>query len=165
MDLAVRRPARPVLLPRIGGRGSGLSGGFLRLGGHRSSQSGALVGRDLSLLVVLLFWAGRRDWRTGAILAGMLAGFGPWFLYSQRTMFFFYTITFEPFMILSLTFVLALALGGVGASVARRRIGLIGVTAFLAVVVLVSAFFWPVWTGHTIPYEAWRLRLWMPSWG
>ncbi|MDN5824642.1 MAG: dolichyl-phosphate-mannose--protein mannosyltransferase [Arthrobacter sp.] len=119
----------------------------------------------LSLLVVLLFWAGRRDWRTGAILAGMLAGLGPWFLYSQRTMFFFYTITFEPFMILSLTFVLALALGGVGASVARRRIGLIGVTTFLALVVLVSAFFWPVWTGQTIPYEAWRLRLWMPSWG
>ncbi|MDN6201614.1 MAG: hypothetical protein L0I99_05375 [Micrococcaceae bacterium] len=80
-------------------------------------------------------------------------------------MFFFYTITFEPFMILSLTFVLALALGGVGASVARRRIGLIGVTTFLALVVLVSAFFWPVWTGQTIPYEAWRLRLWMPSWG
>lgn len=119
----------------------------------------------LALLVVLLWWAGRRDWRAGAILAGMLAGFGPWFMYSQRTMFFFYTITFEPFMVLALTFVLALAVGGVGATVARRRAGLIGVTAFLALVVLVSAFFWPVWTGQTIPYEAWRLRLWMPSWG
>ncbi|MET1036144.1 MAG: glycosyltransferase family 39 protein [Arthrobacter sp.] len=119
----------------------------------------------LSLLVLLLAWAGRRDWRSGAILAGVLAGFGPWFAYPDRTMFFFYTITFQPFLILALTYVLALAAGGPGATAERRRSGLVAVCLFLAIAVAVSAFFWPVWTAETIPYEQWRLRLWMPSWG
>ncbi|MFH5824440.1 phospholipid carrier-dependent glycosyltransferase [Georgenia sp. AZ-5] len=37
-----------------------------------------------------------------------------------------------------------------------------GIVVGLAVVAAV--FFWPVWTGQTIPYEAWRLRMWLPSW-
>jgi hypothetical protein len=30
--------------------------------------------------------------------------------------------------------------------------------------VLVSAFFWPIWSGQTVPYEFWRLHMWLPSW-
>lgn len=119
----------------------------------------------LSLLVLLLHWAGGRDWRAGAILAGMLAGFGPWFGYPDRTMFFFYTIAFQPFMVLSLTYVLALAAGRPGAPPERRRAGMLAVGGFLALALVVSAFFWPVWTGETIPYDQWTLRRWMPSWG
>lgn len=119
----------------------------------------------LSLAVVLLFWAGGRDWRAGAVLSGVLAGFGPWFGYPDRTMFFFYTIVFQPFMVLSLTYVLALVAGRPGSPPDRRRAGFVAVAAFLVLVILVSAFFWPVWTGETIPLEQWTLRRWMPSWG
>ncbi|MEE1619957.1 dolichyl-phosphate-mannose--protein mannosyltransferase [Zafaria sp. J156] len=119
---------------------------------------------SLSACVVLLFWAGRRDWRAGAILSGLLAGFVPWFLYPERTMFFFYTISFHPFMVLALTYALGLVLGRRDAPPERRRAGVVAVAVFLFTVVALSAFFWPVWTGETIPYEQWRLRIWMPSW-
>jgi dolichyl-phosphate-mannose-protein mannosyltransferase len=36
--------------------------------------------------------------------------------------------------------------------------------AVLAVIAVVSAFFWPVWTGRPIPFWLWRLHVWLPSW-
>ncbi|MHB1063967.1 MAG: dolichyl-phosphate-mannose--protein mannosyltransferase, partial [Georgenia sp.] len=44
----------------------------------------------------------------------------------------------------------------------RRARVLYAVVVTLAVVV--SAFFWPVWTGMTVPYDFWRLHMWLPSW-
>ena len=118
----------------------------------------------LSLLVLLFCWIGRRDWRAGAILAGVTAGYLPWFAYPERTTFFFYSVSFEPFLILALTYVLGLALGRPGDPVARRRAGKAAVAVFILAAVLASAFFLPVWTAETIPYSDWRLRMWMPSW-
>ena len=34
----------------------------------------------------------------------------------------------------------------------------------LAVVLLVSAFFYPVWTGMSVPYDFWLLHNWLPGW-
>src|SRR5699024_3151812 len=61
----------------------------------------------VALIVVVLLWLGRRDWRCGAILAGYVAGWLVWLLFPDRTMFFFYTIGFHPFVILALTAVAA----------------------------------------------------------
>ncbi|WP_257998461.1 dolichyl-phosphate-mannose--protein mannosyltransferase [Zhihengliuella halotolerans] len=153
----------------------------------------------LALLVVVFYWAGARDWRAGAILAGIAAGFVPWWFYPERTMFFFYTISFHPFMMLALAYVLGLALGPARAAgppllpgtptgpplgrlpavaeasphddaataeaAERRRAGIAVVGVFMALAIALSAFFWPVWTGQTISYEAWHLRVWLPSWG
>ncbi|WP_442864156.1 dolichyl-phosphate-mannose--protein mannosyltransferase [Arthrobacter sp. ATA002] len=118
----------------------------------------------LSLLVLLFAWIGRRDWRAGAVLAGVAAGYLPWFAYPERTTFFFYAVSFEPFLILALTWVLGLVLGRRTDSLPRRRAGAAAVAVFLLAAVLVSAFFLPVWTAETIPYSDWRLRMWMPSW-
>jgi dolichyl-phosphate-mannose-protein mannosyltransferase len=118
----------------------------------------------LSLLVLLFCWIGRRDWRAGAVLAGIAAGYLPWFAYPERTTFFFYAVSFEPFLILSLTWVLGLVLGRKTDPLPRRRAGAAAVALFLLATVLVSAFFLPVWTAETIPYSDWRLRMWMPSW-
>jgi dolichyl-phosphate-mannose-protein mannosyltransferase len=117
-----------------------------------------------ALLVLLFFWLGRRDWRAGAILAGIAAGYLPWFMYPERTTFFFYAITFEPFLILALTYGLGLVLGSREAPPWRRKQGILLVGIFLAAAVLVSAYFAPVWLGETISYDEWRLRMWMPSW-
>nr|WP_231366197.1 glycosyltransferase family 39 protein [Zhihengliuella flava] len=134
----------------------------------------------LALFVVLFFWAGARDWRAGAILAGVAAGFVPWWFYPERTMFFFYTIAFHPFMMLALTFVLGWILGprpparardddvpqpGTAAVSERRRAGAAVVGVFMALAIAVSAFFWPIWTGQIISYDAWNLRVWLPTWG
>jgi dolichyl-phosphate-mannose--protein O-mannosyl transferase len=118
----------------------------------------------ISLVVLLFWWAGRRDWRAGAVLAGVGAGYLPWFLYPERTMFFFYAVSFEPFLILALVYCLGLVVGGESDPLWRRRSGLYLVALFVAAAVLLSAFFYPLWTAETIPYQEWRYRMWMPSW-
>ena len=114
--------------------------------------------------VLLFWWAGRRDWRAGAILAAVGAGYLPWFLYPERTMFFFYAVSFEPFLVLALTYCLGLVLGRRTDPLWRRRSGLFLVALFVVAAVLLSAFFYPVWTAEVISYQDWRLRMWMPSW-
>src|SRR6185312_15134175 len=99
-----------------------------------------------------------------AILAAVAAGFLPWFAYPDRTMFFFYTLPFAPFMVLALTYVLGRFLPTDKQVPWHRRRVLWGVGIFLALVVAVSAFFLPVWTGDMITYENWRIHIWMPSW-
>ena len=46
----------------------------------------------------------------------------------------------------------------------RRRNGAIAVGVFLLVVVVVAWWFYPIWTGEVIPDQAWRLRMWLPTW-
>ncbi len=121
-------------------------------------------GAAISLVVLLFWWAGRRDWRAGAILAGVGAGYLPWFLYPERTMFFFYAVSFEPFLVLALVYCLGLVLGRDTDPLWRRRSGVYLVALFVAGAVLLSAFFYPVWTAETLPYQEWRYRMWMPSW-
>ena len=118
----------------------------------------------ISLVVLLFWWAGRRDWRAGAILAGVGAGYLPWFLYPERTMFYFYAVSFEPFLVLALAYCLGLVLGRAGDPPWRRRAGLYLVALFVAAAVLLSSFFYPIWAAEVIPYDAWRVRMWMPSW-
>ena len=118
----------------------------------------------ISLVVLLFWWAGRRDWRAGAVLAAVGSGYLPWFLYPERTMFFFYAVSFEPFLILALVYCLGLVLGRSTDPLWRRRSGLYGLVLFLVGAVLLSAFFYPVWTAEVIPYQDWRVRMWMPSW-
>ncbi len=137
----------------------------------------------LALLVVLFSWAGRRDWRAGAVLAGVAAGFVPWWFFPDRTMFFFYTIAFHPFLMLAVSYVIGLVLNPAASrssapgrtapgvvlprpgELEQRRVGVAVVGVYLAVVLAVSAFFLPVWTGQPMGPDGWHLRLWLPSWG
>ncbi|MHA7242859.1 dolichyl-phosphate-mannose--protein mannosyltransferase [Paeniglutamicibacter antarcticus] len=119
----------------------------------------------LSLLLVLFYWIGARDWRAGAILSALAAGFLPWFAYPDRTMFFFYTLPFAPFMVLALCYVMGRFLPRDRHTPWHRRQAVWIIGIFLALVVLVSAYFLPVWTGEMITYDSWRNHIWMPSWG
>jgi dolichyl-phosphate-mannose--protein O-mannosyl transferase len=105
-----------------------------------------------------------RDWRYAVILTGIAATYLPWLMYPERTIFQFYTIAILPFLILALTFALQ-AIAGSGSSDARRRlVGQRVVWIYLAVVVLVSAIWYPVVTGMTVPYDFWRLHNWFATW-
>ncbi|WP_308113766.1 phospholipid carrier-dependent glycosyltransferase [Arthrobacter sp. ISL-30] len=121
-------------------------------------------GATAALAVLLFWWVGRRDWRAGAILSGIAAGYLPWFLFPDRTMFYFYAIAFEPFLILALVYGLGLVLGKRTDPPWRRRSGLYVVAVFTMAVILASAFFYPIWTAEVISYQDWRIRMWMPSW-
>ena len=68
-------------------------------------------GSILALLFCLGWWLLHRDWRAGAVLLGVLAGWGPWFPLVTRTKFYYYALEFEPFLILSIVLCLGLILG------------------------------------------------------
>lgn len=105
-----------------------------------------------------------REWKVGLILMGMVAGYLPWLLYTQRTVFQFYGIVFEPYMILGLVFVMGLLLGRRTDPSWRRLSGIRVVGFFLALVIVVSAFFYPVWTGMQVPTWFAQIHYWLPGW-
>jgi len=111
-----------------------------------------------------------REWRVGLILTGLAAGYLPWMMYLGRTVFQFYTIAFEPYLLLGLTFVIGLLLGkvpvsGLRSPEERSRVGGTRVVViFLVAAALVSAFFYPLWTGMQTPFVFWQLHMWLPSW-
>jgi dolichyl-phosphate-mannose-protein mannosyltransferase len=107
--------------------------------------------------------AARREWQVGLVLMGIAVGYLPWLLYVGRTVFQFYSIAFEPYLILCLAMALGLVLGDRRDPRPRRTRGIVVVAAVLAVCVLVSAFFYPLWTGQLIPTWFWQLHAWIPS--
>ncbi|WP_082598005.1 MULTISPECIES: dolichyl-phosphate-mannose--protein mannosyltransferase [unclassified Kitasatospora] len=118
----------------------------------------------VALLYCLYRWVLRRDWRAGAILCGLAAGYLPWFMYQQRTIFLFYAVIFVPFLVLAVTMMLGALIGPVTASRDRRMIG--GTAAGLLVLLVMWNFlyFLPIYTGQTIPMDDWRARMWFNSW-
>nr|WP_243696494.1 phospholipid carrier-dependent glycosyltransferase [Labedella gwakjiensis] len=106
----------------------------------------------------------RPDWRIGLILTGVAAGYGPWLLYPDRTVFQFYTIAFEPYLLLALTVVIGMILRPSAGDPRRRTSGLIAVGMFLAVAALLSAFWYPMWTATWVPDWFIRLHYWLPTW-
>ncbi|MET9256660.1 phospholipid carrier-dependent glycosyltransferase [Streptomyces sp. NPDC003717] len=117
-----------------------------------------------AVLYVLWRWAFRRDWRAGAIACGIAAGWAPWFLYQERTIFLFYAIVFLPFLCLAVAMLLG-ALIGPPRSTDTRRIA--GATAAGVLVLLITwnfIYFWPLYTGTPIPIDSWRSRMWLDTW-
>ena len=117
-----------------------------------------------ALAGLLFHWLLRRDWRCGAILAGIAAGWLPWFLYRERTIFTFYAVAFAPYIVLGCVFVLGLFLAKPDAVPRRVMIGKGIVGAFTIITVALFIFFWPIWTAQVIPYTHWQWRMWFPSW-
>ena len=118
----------------------------------------------LALPVLVYLWAGRRDWRAGALLAGVVAGYLPWFFFQERTIYSFYAVVFLPFLVLAITMCLGLVLGGRDATPQRRQWGAAAAGAYLLLVVANFAWLLPVLSAETIPYADWARRMWWRSW-
>ncbi len=117
-------------------------------------------GGCLALLVCLWMWAARRDWRAGAILAGVVATWLPWFFFPERTTFSFYAVAIAPFLVLAVAYALGLVLGPAGAAPGRRTVGAAVAGAYVLAVVVVAAWFYPIHVDAVIPYEDWLRRMW-----
>ncbi|WUN28532.1 phospholipid carrier-dependent glycosyltransferase [Streptomyces sp. NBC_00316] len=116
-------------------------------------------------LVYLLYrWAMRRDWRAGAALCAVAAGWLPWFHYQDRTIFSFYAVTFAPYLCLAVAMMLGAILGPPGATERRRIWGAVGAGTLVLLIVWNFIYFWPIYTGQTIPMDAWRDRMWLDTW-
>ncbi|MFH8815889.1 dolichyl-phosphate-mannose--protein mannosyltransferase [Streptomyces sp. NPDC017862] len=126
----------------------------------------------VALLYVLWRWFFRRDWRAGAIACGVAAGWVPWFFYQERTIFLFYAVVFVPFLCLAVTMLVGALLGpatrpspaGDPAGERRRTLGAIAAGVLVLLIVWNFVYFWPLYTGTSIPENAWRDRMWLDSW-
>lgn len=117
-----------------------------------------------AVFVLLFAWVLRRDWRAGAILAGLVAGYLPWFFFQARTIYTFYAVAFVPWVVLGVTFLLGVVIGPASASPQRRRRGLLWAGGYLVLTAALFAFWYPIWTAEVIPYDQWNWRMWFPSW-
>jgi dolichyl-phosphate-mannose-protein mannosyltransferase len=117
-------------------------------------------GSMLALVFCLGWWALHRDWRAGAVLLGVLAGWGPWFPLVTRTKFYYYALEFEPFLILSIVLCLGLILGPAAASVRRRSIGAGIVGAYILCALIMFWYFYSILAGGVIPYQQWLDHMW-----
>ncbi|WP_234018836.1 MULTISPECIES: phospholipid carrier-dependent glycosyltransferase [unclassified Streptomyces] len=117
-----------------------------------------------ALLYVLWRWFFKRDWRAGAILCAVAAGYLPWFNYQERTIFFFYAVVFAPFLCLALAMLLGGIIGKPGSSERRRVIGTASAGVLVLLIVWNFVYFWPIYTGTAIPIDSWRSRMWLDTW-
>ena len=109
------------------------------------------------------YWISRREWQSGLLLLSLAAGYLPWFNWQKRTIFNFYTIAFEPFIVLIVVFALSKLLepDSYGVVTKFRRYLSYG---YLVVVVLNFLYFLPLFLGSLITYHHWSSLMWFPSW-
>ncbi|MFI8534096.1 dolichyl-phosphate-mannose--protein mannosyltransferase [Streptomyces aquilus] len=117
-----------------------------------------------AVLYVLWRWFFRRDWRAGAIACGIAAGYLPWFMYQERTIFFFYAVVFLPFLCLAVAMMLGALVGPPGSSDTRRVAGATGAGVLVLLIAWNFIYFWPLYTGTAIPIDDWRSRMWLDTW-
>jgi dolichyl-phosphate-mannose--protein O-mannosyl transferase len=120
---------------------------------------------SIAIAVVVGYWIKslinhRIDNAANLVVLGLAAGYLPWFAMQQRTVFTFYAIIIEPFLILAIVYCAKLLLAsGLKPVVSQSIVG-----GILALIILCFLFFIPLFTGQVITYEDWNLRMWFDSW-
>jgi len=69
-----------------------------------------------------------------------------------------------PFLLLALVYALRAVTGPQHADADRRLAGQRVVLVFVGVIVLLAAFWLPLWSAMQVPYEFYRLHNWMTGW-
>jgi dolichyl-phosphate-mannose-protein mannosyltransferase len=115
-------------------------------------------------LFCLGWWITRRDWRAGAAVLGVLAGWATWLPFPDRTKYFYYALEFEPFMIICIVLCLGLIIGQRAARPRRRAAGRTLAGAYLLAVAVLFWYFYPIQAGEVIPYSQWLSRMWYSGW-
>ncbi|MEW2300885.1 phospholipid carrier-dependent glycosyltransferase [Streptomyces sp. NPDC006655] len=118
----------------------------------------------LALGYLLFRWALRRDWRAGAILCAVASGYLPWFLYQDRTVFSFYAVVFVPYLCLAVAMMIGALAGPPDATRHRRIRGAMTAGALVVLIAWNFVYFFPIYTGRTIPYTGWQSRMWLDTW-
>ena len=119
----------------------------------------------IALVVLIGLWVWQFynrnvDKKLTFILLGIIAGYLPWFFFQKRTVFSFYAIVFEPFLILALVYCAKLFIDR-SKNPANAQVIILG---FVAVVFLNFIYFLPLYLGEVITYAQWHMRMWFTSW-
>ena len=121
-------------------------------------------GGVLALVYALYGWLGRRDWRFGLAVVGVLASWLPWIPNDDRPIFSYYAIAILPFTVLAVVLCLGTMIGDARASERRRMWGTALGGAFVVLVIVNFAWFWPIYTGELITTPQWLDRIWFKRW-
>jgi dolichyl-phosphate-mannose--protein O-mannosyl transferase len=119
---------------------------------------------SLALLVSLVLWLGGRDWRFGVAVVGAATTWLPWLAYADRPIFFFYAIGMLPFVVIALTLVIGRMVGTVSSPARPRSVGVVVAGAYVVLVLLAFAWFWPIWTNGLLTHSEWLGRIWFSRW-
>lgn len=119
----------------------------------------------LALIVVLGFWLrsilrSQFDSSAAFILHGIAASYLPWFAFQKRTVFSFYAIVIEPFIVLALVYCAKKILGERPFKQNRKLI----VAFFIMAIAANFIYFWPLFTATIISYSHWSNLMWFSSW-
>lgn len=115
-----------------------------------------------ALIYIIYRYSRHRERVLGLVLLGTASLYLPWIVLSERTVFQFYAVSFQPWLILGLVLVIQ----QVRRKILARSKSLANLTtlAFVFLVFGAFVFFLPVNTGIFLPFELWQLRMWFPSW-
>ena len=120
------------------------------------------ISSTAALIYIIYRYARHRERVLGLVLLGTASLYLPWIILSERTVFQFYVVSFQPWLILGLV----LAIQQLRRRILTKSKTLANLTTvgFVAVAFGAFLFFLPVNTGMYLPFELWQLRMWLPSW-
>ena len=121
-------------------------------------------GGVLALGYALFAWIGGRDWRFGLAVVGVLSAWLPWLRYDDRPIFSYYAVSIIPFTVIAITLLLGRLVGDRRASYRRRMWGASFAGAFVVLVLVNFAWFWPVYTDQLVTTPEWLERIWFRIW-
>ena len=130
-------------------------------------------GGALALVFMLTLAIRRANSAALPIVVAFAAGWVPWLFFPNRTVFNFYSVVFVPFTVIAR----AIALHYLNQTIVKRlpershnaEWQKIINNFWPLIVVLVAAallawYFYPIYVGHSLPYEEWRQKMWFKSW-
>ena len=120
------------------------------------------ISSTVALLYLIYRYVRHRERVIGLVLLGTASLYLPWVILSERTVFQFYVVSFQPWLILGL--VLTIQQLRRKLLVKSRTFANITAVGFISVCFAAFLFFLPVNTGMYLPFELWQLRMWLPSW-
>jgi dolichyl-phosphate-mannose--protein O-mannosyl transferase len=120
------------------------------------------IGSTAALLYIIYRYARHRERVLGLVLLGTASLYLPWIVLSERTVFQFYVVSFQPWLILGLVLVVQQLRRKL--LLKSRTLANAATAGFVCLVFGAFVFFYPVNTGMYLPFELWQLRMWLPSW-
>ena len=121
-------------------------------------------GGVLALVYAVYAWIAKRDWRFGLAVVGVLSTWLPWVRYDDRPIFSYYAVAIIPFTVIAVTLCLGTLIGGARATYERRALGTAVAGAFVVLVIVNFAWFWPIYTDQLLTNAEWLQRIWFRMW-
>jgi len=89
------------------------------------------------------------------------AGYLPWFVYPQRTTFTFYSIVFEPWLIMALVAALRIYYMS---SLGNQKFKFYSIIFVTALIAANFVYHFPIFVGQITTYDEWNSLMWFKKW-